>query len=186
MNINSYMKAIIVGIPGTGKTSVAKGLEKLGWTTVTFGTVMFDIAKKKYGLNHRDEMRSQIPVNEYKGLQEEAAERMAQMKGKILIDTHCSILKPEGYYPGLPARVLEKLQPDALVVVEAGAGDIEKHRKKDEGERTRDGNSDEHQTINRYLAAAYSAISGAPVSFVMNEEGKLEETVAKVAGILNG
>jgi adenylate kinase len=180
------MKAIIVGIPGTGKTSVAKGLEPHGWKTVTFGTVMFDIAKGKYGLADRDEMRSRIPVEEYKKLQEDAAKKIGGMEGKILVDTHCSILKPEGYYPGLPANILERLKPDAIVVVEARAEDIEKRRKKDEGERTREGNAGEHQEINRYLAAAYSAISGAPVSFVMNEEGKLGQTVERVAAILNG
>lgn len=178
------MKAIIFGIPGTGKTSVAKGLEKHGWTTVTFGTLMFDIAKERHGVSHRDEMRSSISPQDYEALQEEAAKRIGGMEGNILVDSHCSILKPEGYYPGFPANIINGIKPKALVVVEADPSDIERRRKKDEGIRSRDGNAEEHQAINRYYAVAYSAISGASVSFVKNEEGKLEETVARVAEIL--
>ena len=178
------MKAIIFGIPGTGKTSVAQGLEKHGWKTVTFGTVMFEIAKEKHGVNHRDEMRSAISAGDYEGLQREAAKRIGAMNGNILVDSHCSILKPEGYYPGFPADILNSISPNALVVIEAEPADIEKRRKKDEGIRSREGNAGEHQEINRYYAVAYSAISGASVSFVMNKQGKLEETVARVAEIL--
>ncbi len=177
------MRAVIVGAPGAGKTSVARGLGRFGWKLVTFGTVMFEIAKER-GVKHRDEMRTLIRGEDYKRLQEEAADKIASMEGNVLVDTHCSILKPEGYYPGLPIGVLKKLGPDAIVVVEASREDIEKRREKDRGERTREGDPVEHQKINRYFAVAYSAISGAPVSFVTNEQGKLEETVERVAGIL--
>jgi adenylate kinase len=60
-------RAIIVGIPGVGKTTVitraAEMLNKKRKTTVVvFGTVMFEEAKKM-GLKSRDEMR-RMPVED--------------------------------------------------------------------------------------------------------------------------
>lgn len=178
------MKVIIVGVPGTGKTSVAKGLVDEGWDIVTFGTVLFEIAKEKYGVEDRDQMRSAIPSDDYGPLQQEAARRIGAMEGKVLVDTHCSILKPEGYYPGLPARVLDAIEPDAFVVVEADPADIAKRRAKDAGERNREGDPAEHQLVNRWYAVAYSALSGAPVAFLDNEQGKLKETQRKLREIV--
>jgi len=174
------MRVIIAGIPGTGKTSVAKGLVLNGWTLVGFGTVMFEIAKKKYGTKARDDMRTEIPVKEYRKLQEEAAKKIGKMEGKIIIDTHCSVLSKKGYYPGLPWEVLEKLKPHAIISIEADPKEIKKRRKKDEDIRVRVGDPKEHQEINRYFAAAYSAMSRAPVSFIQNKQGKLSETVDMV------
>ena len=179
------MKAIVVGVPGTGKTSVAKGLERHGWTLVSFGSVMFDVAKDKYGLTHRDEMRTKIPTEDYKHIQTEAAGRIGTMTGNIVIDTHCSVKKPEGYYPGLPLEILNKLNPDAFILVEADPSDIRKRREKDAAIRKRPEDPEEHQSVNRYYAAAYSVLSGAPISFIDNKQGKLEETQELVAEILS-
>ena len=178
------MKVIIVGIPGAGKTSVAKGLVNYGWNVVTFGTFMFEIAKKEYGITHRDHMRTEIKADEYKKLQEKAAIEISKLKGKIVIDTHLSIKKPEGYYPGLPENVLKKLQPDAMVLIEADGKSIDMRRAKDAGERMRDGDSTEHQQVNRYFAAACSVISRIPISFINNKQGKLDETVKGIADFL--
>lgn len=179
------MKAIIVGVPGTGKTSVAEGLEKHGWRLVSFGTVMFEVAKDRYGLKHRDEMRTKIPAEEYKLVQAEAAARIGAMEGDIVIDTHCSVKKPEGYYPGLPIMVLEKIRPDAFVLVEAKPADIRKRREKDADIRKRPEDPEEHQNVNRYYAAVYSVMSGAPMAFVENKQGKLKETQELVAELLS-
>ena len=178
------MKVIVVGVPGAGKTSVSKGLEAYGWTVVTFGTFMFEMAKKEYGITHRDHMRIKIKADDYKKLQEKAAKEIAKLKGKIVIDTHLSIKKPEGYYPGLPENVLKKLQPDAMILVEADGKEIDLRREKDAGERIRSGDSTEHQQVNRYFAAACSVISCIPVSFINNKQGKLNETVEKIADFL--
>ena len=57
----NHKRAVVVGIPGVGKTTVitraAEVLNKKRKTTiVVFGTVMFEEAKK-IGLKSRDEMR---------------------------------------------------------------------------------------------------------------------------------
>ncbi len=55
---------------------------------VNYGDVMLDIAKRMYGITHRDEMRRRIPVDEYRKVQELAAEEISKMQGDVIIDTH--------------------------------------------------------------------------------------------------
>ncbi|MBR9680886.1 MAG: adenylate kinase [Candidatus Altiarchaeota archaeon] len=178
------MIAIVVGIPGTGKTSVAKGLVPHGWKVVGFGSIMFEIAKEKYGITHRDKLRTDISVKDYRILQDEAATKISKMKGNIIVDTHCSMRSPKGYYPGLPLNVLKKLEPSSIISIEADPEEIQKRREKDAATRVRFSSPKEHQEVNRYFAAVYSVLSLSPVAFVMNHQGKLKKTIDQVLEIL--
>ncbi len=178
------MKAILLGVPGVGKSSIAKGLAGQGWKVVSYGTVMMEAARERYGISHRDEMRKRIHGEAYRKLQEEAADRIGALEGKVVVDTHATVKTPEGFLPGLPQHVIERIRPAVFVVVEAAPGDIAKWREKDGEEREREGNPAEHQLINRYFVAAYSAITGAPVYFVKNEDGRLQEAVVSVLEVL--
>ncbi|HEY7508477.1 MAG TPA: AAA family ATPase, partial [Nitrososphaera sp.] len=88
-------RAIIVGIPGVGKTTViTRAAELLSKkrkaTVVTYGTLMFEEAKK-IGVKSRDDMRK-LPVAKQKKLQETAARRIARMRDSVVIvDTHLFI-----------------------------------------------------------------------------------------------
>ncbi len=85
---------------------------------VVFGTVMFEEAKKM-GLKNRDEMRI-MPIEDQRRLQEMAAQRITEMKDDIVrIDTHLFINTEEGYYPGLPMRLLSIMNPTNMVMVAA-------------------------------------------------------------------
>ena len=69
-------RAIIVGIPGVGKTTlITRAAEMLNQkrktTVVIFGTIMFEEAKKR-GLKNRDEMR-RMTVEDQRHLQDVAA-----------------------------------------------------------------------------------------------------------------
>ena len=178
------MKVIITGAPGVGKSSVAKGLERHGWTLVTFGSIMFEIARKRHGITSRDQLRSEIKVSDYKKIQLKTADTIARMKGRVLIDTHASMFKRGWFYPGLPGEQLKRIKPDGFVVVEAGEKDLAKRRKEDKG-RKRDDFPDNFQDINRYYMSAYSAITGAPVLYVENRQGKLEATIEAVKKALD-
>ena len=88
-------RAIIVGIPGVGKTTLIRLAaemlnQKRKTTVVIFGTIMFEEAKKM-GLKHRDEMR-RMSVEDQRRLQDLAAQRITEMKDDIvMIDTHLFI-----------------------------------------------------------------------------------------------
>ncbi|HDR53111.1 MAG TPA: adenylate kinase [archaeon] len=174
------MKVIIIGVPGVGKTSVANGMATAGWKLVVFGDLMLAEAKRKFGVADRDEMRSRINVTGYKRLQMAAARRIALMRGKVLVDTHGTILKEGWYYPGLPMKQLLAMKVDGLVVIEADEKDIKARRDRDKGKRKREGDILQHQQTNKEFAAAYAALAGIPVIYVANHEGKLAETIEAV------
>lgn len=188
-------RAIIVGIPGVGKTTVitraAELLNKKRKTTtvVVFGTVMFEEAKKKLGLKSRDDMR-RMPVEDQRRLQEMAAQRIAEMKDDIvLVDTHLFINTGEGYYPGLPMRLLNIMKPTNIVMVAADPGEIAERRKTDQT-RQRDiataENIQKELDISQVMVASCSILTGAPFAIIMNSDGRVDEAAANIAKILLG
>jgi adenylate kinase len=186
-------RAIIVGIPGVGKTTViTRAAEMLNdkrkTTVVVFGTVMFEEAKKM-GLKSRDEMR-RMPVEDQRRLQDMAAQRIADMRDDIvLIDTHLFINTGEGYYPGLPMRLLNIMKPTNLVMVAAEPNEIAERRKTDQT-RQRDivsaENIQKELDISRVMVASCSILTGAPFAIIMNSDGGIDEAAANIAKMLQG
>jgi adenylate kinase len=187
-------RAVIVGIPGVGKTTViGRAAEMLSKKrramVVVFGTLMFEEAKSRMGINHRDEMRG-LPVADQRRLQEMAAQRIADMDEEIvLVDTHLFINTSEGYYPGLPMRLLNIMKPTNLVMVSADPHEIADRRKADQT-RQRDIISAEtvqkELDISRMMVASCSILTGAPFAIIMNSDGKSEEAAANIAKLLLG
>lgn len=187
-------RAVIVGIPGVGKTTVinraAKMLNKKRKTTVVvFGTVMFEEAKKKMGLKNRDEMRK-MPLKDQRRLQDMAARHIAEMKDDIvLVDTHLFINTNEGYYPGLPMRLLNIMKPTNMVMVAADPKEIAARRQSDQT-RQRDiipsDNIQEELDISRVMVASCSILTGAPFTIIMNNDGRVDEAAANIAKKLLG
>ena len=188
------MLVVVTGIPGTGKTTVAsKAMEKLEaeevtYEMITYGTVMFEIAKEKKMVEHRDEMRK-LNSSAQKDIQKKAAERIHDMaKAKnIVLDTHCTISTQKGYLPGLPKKILGKLEPNVIVLVEANPEEINMRRQGDKS-RSRDDEGVEgislHQDMNRNFAAAYATLSGASVKVINNPQGKVEKAVEEMIKVL--
>ena len=175
------MIVVVTGIPGVGKTTVVsaaiEGVKKTGvsYTLVIYGTVMFEEAKK-IGVKSRDEMR-ELDLKVQKKIQKKAAEIISKIEN-VVVDTHCSVKTKKGYMPGLPKWVLESLNPDVFVLIEASEKEIKGRRENDET-RNRDDESIEeikfHQEINRSFAASYAAYSGCSVATVTNSDGKVDE-----------
>jgi adenylate kinase len=179
---------IVMGIPGAGKTTVLsealKGVQ--GWRIINWGDRMVELAKAQGLVKDRDEMRK-LPVEKQAKLQEDVADALSKETGKWILDTHCSINTPKGYFPGLPFRLLAKLHVDHLVLIEAPVENILRRRASDVT-RTRDTQPrallEEQLFVNKSLICAYSAFTGAPVSFIMNEDGKLSEAAASLRKLL--
>ena len=161
---------IVVAVPGSGKTTTLRIVkERLPRVNiVNFGDVMFELAKSRYGVSSRDEMRRRIPPDEYRRLQEEAAEVIGGFQGDLIIDTHASIKMGRGvYYPGLTHSVIIKMRPTAILVLEFHPSVIIRRRMRDVGVRDRDVESEEeieeHQMVNRVFALAAANAVGVPV-----------------------
>ena len=173
---------IALGVPGAGKTTVLKGL-KGDYKVVNYGDLMLEIEKKEFGIKERDEMRK-LPIEKQKLAQKLVAEALAKMHGKVILDTHCSVATPSGYYPGLPFEFLKLWKVEALVYVTAGVDELKSRR---ENDPTRKRDVDDialHDEMNKGYLAAYSAFTGAPAVVIYNHNGKLEEAMAKFQAIL--
>lgn len=178
---------IVMGLPGAGKSTVLAGIncEKVNW-----GDLMLELAKKRYGLAHRDGIRK-MSVDKQIRVQGEVANYLSKKKGQFILDTHCSIRTDKGYLPGIPYKLLSKLKVDYLVLVTAPIPQIMERRKKDmEGNAGRVRELDEreaaeHDSHNRALLAAYSALSGAPALIVMNGKGELERAQERIRELLS-
>ncbi len=186
--------AIVVGLPGVGKSTVLKKLEenasKLGVPIqiVNYGTVMMEVSSEKSsGITHRDEIRRRSASLQHE-LQAEAARRIASkaesFQGVTIVDTHLIVRTLTGYLPGLPAHVLEILKPNLLALIEASPDEIASRRIKDAEVRMRESlPKDEivfELQLSRFMAAAASTVSGAPLVIVENREGKAEEAANRI------
>ncbi|KUO79631.1 MAG: adenylate kinase [Vulcanisaeta sp. OSP_8] len=154
------MKIVLVAVPGSGKSTTLKYVKEMlpDVTIVNYGDYMLEVARRNYGITNRDDMRKKLPVEEYRKVQELAAEEIARLSGDVIIDTHASIRVQGGFYPGLPDRIITKLRPDAIVLMEFDPKDILERRSKDLGLRDREADTPEeielHQLANRYYAFA--------------------------------
>ncbi len=188
------MLAVVTGIPGTGKTTVATKaldiLEKEGkkYELITYGDIMVEIAISKNIVKHRDEMRRLNP-DQQKEIQKLAAKKISKFSRNkdVLVDTHCTISTPKGYLPGLPEWVLSELKPNFFILIESKPEEIPTRRESDKS-RNRDSEiTDEiklHQEMNRSIAAAYSVFTGATVAIIQNRQGQINEAVNRMVEIL--
>jgi adenylate kinase len=185
-------KVVITGVPGVGKTTVINGsmeaLKELGvsYTSINFGTCMFEVACDQNLVSDRDEMRK-LDQDVQRNLQKTAAQVIAKITDNVIIDTHCTVSTPSGYLPGLPSWVLEELKPDIVVLVESNEDQILKRRLSDTT-RTRDVEGyqsiKDHQNYNRYMAAAYSMLTGCTVKSIKNQDFLLENAINEMVTLL--
>ncbi len=176
---------IVMGLPGAGKSTVLEGLSA-DVKQINYGTMMFDIAKEKFGIENRDDMRK-LPVENQKEVQEAVAEKLSREGGKVVLDTHCSVKTSKGYLPGLPFGLLERLEVEGVVLITANpeeifarrAGDPDRKRDEETAESIR-----EHDFMNRAFLASYAAHRGCPAKIIYNSQGKAEEASAELQAIL--
>ena len=176
---------IVMGLPGAGKTTILSTLKqkRTEYVIANYGDLMFEIEKEKGWVTVRDEMRK-LPIEKQKQAQKLVAKKLAKEKGKFILDTHCSVNTPKGYYPGLPFSLLKDLTVEAVVYVTARSEEI-KQRRENDPSRVRDlDDVAEHDSLNRSYLAAYSAFTGAPAIIINNTHGEVEKSVVQLERIL--
>jgi len=188
------MIVIVVGVPGVGKTSVineAKKYLKYEFKVVNTGDIMFELAKEKYNINNRDEIRKKLTFEQQKEIQKEAIKRIKEMEKEndIILDTHLVIESYEGYIPGMLREYAEILRPDGIVVIISDPDKIFVRRLKDIQIRGRDIENlkriEIQQNLTIYFTTIFMFEYNTIVEVINNEEGLLEESAEKFAEFLN-
>ncbi|MBP2144195.1 adenylate kinase [Methanococcus voltae] len=185
---------VVTGVPGVGSTTSSQlamdNLRKEGvnYKMVSFGSVMFEVAKEENLVSDRDQMRKMDPETQ-KRIQKMAGRKIAEMakESPVAVDTHSTVSTPKGYLPGLPSWVLNELNPDLIIVVETTGDEILMRRMGDET-RVRDIDSastiEQHQFMNRCAAMSYGVLTGATVKIVQNRNGLLDQAVEELTNVL--
>ncbi|MDO5848766.1 MAG: adenylate kinase [Methanobrevibacter sp.] len=180
---------VLTGIPGSGSTTLLnKALEEVEYLHLNYGDIMTEIAIEEKLVENRDELRK-LPSETQKIIQQKAAKRIKERSESenVIVDTHCTISTPDGFLPGLPIWVLEKLKPSNFILVEANPDEIIYRRLSDET-RSRDvekaKNIKLHQEMNRAAAMAYATLTGATVKIIENHDNHLPGTVARLVDVL--
>ncbi len=180
---------VLTGIPGSGSTTVLnKTLEQVDYLHLNYGDVMTQIAIDNNIVENRDQLRKLSPDTQ-KEIQKQAAAKISQESenNNVIVDTHCTISTPKGFLPGLPKWVLEDLNPDLFILVEANPDEIIYRRLSDESrerdvERVKD--IQLHQEMNRAAAMAYATLTGATVKIIENHDNHLSPTIRKMVKLL--
>jgi adenylate kinase len=176
------MRVVMSGVAGVGKSTVLEIVSKgTQYDVVNYGTLMFEMARELSLVQNRDELRK-LSVDTQINLQKKASGAIGKMDN-VIIDTHMAIKSPKGYLPGLPEWVVRELRVSMFFLLEASSKLIWERRKKDPT-RVRDKDTEEeieeHQSVNRYYAVAYSVFTGATVNFITNIEGMPDIAANKI------
>jgi len=187
---------VVTGIPGTGKTTVCNEALKLAERTgkriqiVNYGSIMVELSHDRGKSLHRDELR-RSGVTFQRDLQAEAAKiiskKTGEVEGDLIVDTHMSIKTSNGYLAGLPFHVLQLLNPDLFVLVEAEPHEILSRRFKDKTRKRDKVLEDEIMeefVFSRLMAVACAVLTGASVKIVKNPAGKQAEAAEEVLKLL--
>ncbi len=180
---------VLTGIPGSGSTTILnKTLEKVDYLHLNYGDVMTQIAIDNNIVENRDQLRKLSPETQ-KDIQKQAAAKISEESqcNNVIVDTHCTISTPKGFLPGLPKWVLEDLNPDLFILVEANPDEIIYRRLNDDSrerdvERVKD--IQLHQEMNRAAAMAYATLTGATVKIIENHDNHLDPTIRKMVELL--
>lgn len=187
---------VVTGIPGTGKTTVCNEALKLAEQTrkriqaVNYGSIMVELSRKRGKSLHRDELR-RSGLTFQRNLQAEAAKiiskKTGEVDGDLIVDTHMSIKTANGYLAGLPFHVLQLLNPDMFVLVEAEPHEVLSRRFRDrtrKRDKVMEDEIMEETLFSRLMAVACAVLTGASVKIVRNPAGKQAEAAEEVLKLL--
>lgn len=187
-------RVIIVGIPGVGKstviTNVRDRLSQRGVDTkiAEFGKIMFDQARLM-SIHNRDQLR-RLSIEQQRTLQELAANSINSLGNDVvLVDTHLFISTDDGFYPGMPLKLLNIINPTHLVLITAAAEEIYNRRESDSS-RQRDVISRDRiicdLRLSESMISSSSIITGCPFYIVQNNTDQIEKATEVICKIILG
>ena len=187
-------RVIIVGIPGVGKSTVISDvhsqLSQRGVDTkiAEFGKIMFDQARLM-SIHNRDQLRS-LSIEQQKTLQEMAANSINSLGNDVvLVDTHLFISTDNGFYPGMPIKLLNIINPTQLILITAAAEEIQGRRERDNSRQRDQISIDRIKSdlrLSESMISASSIITGCPFYMIQNNTDQVERATNAICKIILG
>ncbi|BFI73419.1 adenylate kinase [Nanoarchaeota archaeon] len=188
------MIILVAGVPGVGKTSVineSKKYMKYDFKVISVGDIIFELAKEKYNISDRDEIRKKLSVEQQEELQLEAMRKIKEMEkeGDLILDTHLVIESYAGYIPGIIRKFAEILKPDGIAIIVSDPDKIFVRRLRDISIRGRDieelNKIEIQQNLTIYFTTIFMFEYHTTVQIIENQEGLLDEAAKKFADFVN-
>jgi adenylate kinase len=187
------MIAVVLGINGVGKSTVVKEvIKQVPFERIHWGHVAENLAKPRGIIKNIDELRK-IDIRMQRFIQDETVDmikrRIEKEPGKnYIIETHAALKTPQGYLPGLNLDILEKIKPDAFIVVEASAQSIWERRNQDPSRERNDDSSlfdvEVNLEITRNFASSFAIAIGSTLSIVENKQGEIDIVANRIVNKL--
>jgi len=178
----SWEVAVVVGVPGVGKTSLCREVSGvLGCNYVNYGDLMLEIAQNKHLASTDPEMFS-LDMDVQHEIWKTTALKIKEMSN-VLVDLHGLDQSKIGYILSLPLNIIS---PDIIVIIEASYRNIIKrrHGDKSKGRIIEDVESvKEHMKILRTSMAVCSALVGC--NFLVLKNDVFDECREKMISILS-
>ena len=187
-------RVIIVGIPGVGKSTIISDVQSLlsqkgvDAKIAEFGKIMFDQARLM-SIHNRDQLR-RLSIEQQKTLQEMAANSINSLGNDVvLVDTHLFISTDDGFYPGMPIKLLNIINPTQLILITATAEEIQGRRERDNS-RERDQISIDRiksdLRLSESMISTSSIITGCPFYMIPNNTDQVERATSAICRIILG
>ncbi len=188
------MIVVVGGVPGAGKSTVIqRAREYEDFDYVNYGDLFFQLARERYGIEHRDDMRRKLSIHEYRELHRAVADRIREIdyrdiRKPLVVDTHFMIATPVGFYPGFPEYIIRSIPAVAWVLIEAEPEEIRARREQDAAIRKRGGGIEDdiwtHQDLNRSAAVLYAYLTNGAVYIIHNRQGHVDDAAKELAQVI--
>jgi adenylate kinase len=175
---------VVTGTPGSGKTTIVKSFKGLNCTVLGVGEMMEKVAVEKRYVKNKDELRY-LTNERLTELRTLTFKEIAAMKGRVIVDTHASVVKKNRFFPGLPFYAVELLKGlKGFVYIDATAEEIIARRLKDKTRKREVQHAseiDDQRTINISNLSYYASMLNIPLYIIGNREGQLQKAETEFA-----
>jgi adenylate kinase len=180
------MRVLIVGVPGVGKSSIARGLGDTmpSISICEFGQRMAALGREMKVITSYDEL-AHLPFERRLPLQEAAAASISELNRSVAIPGHLVLYVCDQYVDALPPTVFRLLQPTGIIVIVCDPGQIYMRRAcvRNHGDMAAIRQISEHQTLTIRRAEELARTHRLQIDSVANPDGSLNKATAKARSL---